>query len=90
MVGELTEGDAFALLTDLRNGLRNDGYALEVVTTGPPVALVIRALDGACDDCLVGKSLMTTYVVNALRDASPEIGPEDIDLRYPNELGAAT
>lgn len=83
MINDLTEGDAFALLTDLRDGLRNDGYDLSVVSVSPRVQLTIRAGTDVCEDCLVGKSLMTTYVVTALRDAAPAIAAEDVEISYP-------
>ncbi len=89
MINDLTEGDAFALLTDLRDGLRNDGYDLTVVSVTPRIELAIRAGADVCEDCLVGKSLMTTYVITALRDAAPEITPEDVGISYPADVAAA-
>jgi hypothetical protein len=80
---DLTEGDVHALLTDLRDGLRRDGYDLEVLAATPRVRLAIRADADACEDCLVGKSLMTRYVVIALRDLSPDISEDDVELDYP-------
>ncbi len=83
MIDDLTEGDVHALLTDLRDGLRRDGYDLDVLAVTPRVRLAIRAGEAACEDCLVGKSLMSRYVVSALRDLSPGIDVDDIELDYP-------
>jgi hypothetical protein len=82
---DLAEGDVYAQLTDLRNGLGADGYRLEIIGVSSRVELAIRADEDACADCLVGKSLMTTYVVTALRDLSDSITADDVQIAYPNE-----
>ena len=88
-MNELHEGDLFAQLTTLRDGLRADGYGLDIVATTPQVSLAITAGPDACEDCLVGKELMIRYVVAALTDLDSAIGPEDVRLLYPGETPAA-
>lgn len=82
---ELHEADVYALLTDLRDGLRADGYELELVATAPHISLAIGAGPDACEDCLVGKELMTRYVITALSEIDAGITPNDVRLTYPGE-----
>ena len=84
----LNEGDVFAQLTDLRNGLERDGYDLRIVDIESQVHLAIVAGDNVCEDCLVGKDLMVGYVVTALRDLDPAIASDDVRLDYPKDAAA--
>ena len=82
---DLHQGDVSAFLTDLRQGLRSDGYELDVVATSPKVEVAISAGPDACEDCLVPKDLMARYVVNALRELDDELTTDDVVLTYPGE-----
>ena len=83
----LDTGEVHAMLTQIRDGLRSDGYSIDVLAVSETVDLAIVALPDACDDCLVGKPLMAEMVAGLLRTMEPSIGPEHIRIRYPGESG---
>ena len=88
-MNDLHEADVYALLTDLRDSLRSDGYEMSVVAVSPQVSLAIEAGPDACEDCLVGKELMARHISTALNELDPSLSFSDISLTYPGEVGAA-
>ena len=85
MHNALHESDVFALLTDIRDSLRSDGYELNVRSVAPQVSLAIEARPDACEDCLVSKDLMARYVVAALVELDPDLAESDIEIAYPGD-----
>jgi hypothetical protein len=70
-----------AALAGLRAGLEADGYELAAqAVEGGRYRVEITATENACEDCLVPKPLMARLVASAL-----DVGPDHIELRYPNE-----
>lgn len=70
-------------LQDLSKGLDADGYELVVLEANDDVVEVaVRALDGACEDCLVPKELMAPMIQSTL---PPPLAAGRVVLHYPNE-----
>lgn len=86
----LHESDVYALLTDIRDSLRSDGYELTVRSVAPQISLAIDAGPDACEDCLVGKDLMSKYVVAALSELDQQLDASDIAIAYPGEGSVPT
>ena len=81
----LHESDVHALLTDIRDSLRSDGYELTVRSVTPQLSLAIAAGPDACEDCLVGKDLMARHVVAALEELDANLDASAIAITYPGE-----
>jgi hypothetical protein len=64
----------------LRSALAADGYEMDIAEAGDRVAVVIRAAEGACADCLVPKDMMRGMLGEALG-----VDPGAIDLAYPRD-----
>lgn len=85
-VGDLTPSDASRLLSGLREGLKSDGYELEVSNVDGKLQLrIVVAREDACEDCLVPKEIMSQVAAVALHEGSTSITADDIVLRYPAE-----
>jgi len=84
------ESDVYALLTDIRDSLRSDGYELTVRSVAPQISLAISAGPDACEDCLVGKDLMIRHVMVALSELDPQPETSDIAIAYPGEGSVPT
>lgn len=67
-------------LRTMRAALEADGYLLDVTEDGERLDARISAGPGACEDCLVPKTIMRAMLQQAL--GVPE---QSIDLRYPGE-----
>ncbi|ODU04257.1 MAG: hypothetical protein ABS81_10910 [Pseudonocardia sp. SCN 72-86] len=76
-----TEIAAQEALSGIRQSLQVDGYDLEVTGFESAVLRVgVRALDGACEDCLVPPSAMETMIKAAMPS---DIRVERVELTYP-------
>lgn len=80
---ELHEPDVYALLSNIRRGLDQDGYDLEIVSVGDGVELDITAREDACEDCLVGKQVMREMIADSIADMYEEMTAESVTVRYP-------
>lgn len=70
-------------LEELSKGLDADGYELVVLeANGEVLEVAVRALDDACEDCLVPKDLMAPMIQSTL---PPHLGTSKVVLHYPNE-----
>lgn len=70
-------------LGDLKEGLSSDGYDLTLAPgAGETMRVQISAREGACEDCLIPKSMFLDYVVSALDGQVPR---EQVELFYPGE-----
>lgn len=81
---DVLESDVYAGLTGIRRGLEADGYLIDV-EIGDVLTVNIVAGPGACEDCLVSKTVMKGIVGEALRDLGLELNDEEIELRYPTD-----
>lgn len=71
-------------LKELQDTLAVDGYSLVVDVAGDRAVARLSAADGVCDDCLVPKPVMKSFLSSAL--ALPD---SRIDLVYPDEAVTA-
>ena len=70
-------------LDGLRESLEADGYDLRVDSLeGGRLTLSIVANEGACEECLVPKTIMTELVKQSLSDGS---GVTDVEVHYPTD-----
>jgi Fe-S cluster biogenesis protein NfuA len=83
-MNDKSEQQITAALEGITNALRVDGYALEVEDVSDTLSLRIRALEDACEDCLVPAGVMAQTISGALKGAFP---PDRIQVAYP--AGAA-
>lgn len=68
-------------LDGIVSAMRADRYELEVLDASKDsLSLRIRALDGACDDCLAPEPVMATVLSGALNG---RYAPEAIHITYP-------
>lgn len=76
-----TVTDVQASLQPLAEGLRADGYELEVLdATDSGLQLRVIALAGACEECLVPKDAMVQVVSASL---GRRYGADEISVQYP-------
>lgn len=81
------QAEVEAALEGLRRDLRIDGYDLQVVRLeGPRLDLAIRALEGACEECLVPQAMMQRMIVATL---PAHLQSLDVRLEYPTEGSGA-
>ena len=81
------EEAARGALEPIASTMTNDGYALTVLEA-PEGALDVRivALEGACEDCLVPKSVMVPMIESLLADSG--VSASHITVAYPVEVGS--
>jgi hypothetical protein len=72
--------DITAALAGITDALRVDGYALEVEDVTDTLSLRIRALEDACEDCLVPEGVMAQTISGALKGS---YRPDQIRVAYP-------
>lgn len=84
----MTEMEAAArgALEPIAMSMTSDGYALSIqeIADGA-LAVRIEALEGACEDCLVPRSVMVPMIESLLNDNG--IRPSRVDVAFPNESG---
>ncbi len=68
-----------------REGLAASGYALDIAEQGDALRVTVRALDGACEDCLVPKPVFAEILRRELSDAG--LAVPGIHVVYPAEAG---
>lgn len=68
-----------------REGLEASGFALDCTDQDGRLRLTIRALEGACEDCLVPKPVFTSILSRELGDGGVTV--KGIDVVYPVEVG---
>lgn len=68
-------------LEPTRKGLEAAGFTLALVVNGPRLQLKVVPGGGACEDCLVPKSLFRQMAADELRDAGLPV-PE-LEVLYP-------
>ena len=72
-----------ASLQPLCDSFAADGYRMTVAEfAGGCLTIVIEAGEGACEECLVPKEIMSGIVEHSL---PPDAGVERIELFYPRE-----
>lgn len=70
-------------LADLKEGLAVDGYELTVRPgRAQGVRVHIEALEGACEDCLIPKSIFLDYLMSAF---DGQVTRDQVELFYPGE-----
>jgi hypothetical protein len=74
-----------AALRPVSDGLRSDGYEVEVSVVDDVISVRVTAGPDACADCLVPKPLMTDIVVQALGDVGLQVPSERVRLTYPGD-----
>ena len=67
-----------------REGLEASGFAIDCADQGGRLLFTIRALEGACEDCLVPKPVFTSILSRELADGG--IAVDAIDVVYPVEV----
>lgn len=68
-------------LGGIRESLQADGYDIEVAgLKGSTLSVTIRALEGACADCLVPASVMEGIIMSVV---SPATAVDRVELTYP-------
>jgi hypothetical protein len=77
-------------LTPISGALAADGYELAVSQpSGDLLRVQISAGPEACEECLIGKSMMQSMIETALKSAGLQVPP--LDVVYPVEgPGAST
>lgn len=64
-----------------REGLAAAGYAIDVNTRGGTLVFSVRAEDGACEECLVPKSIFVDILGRELADAGLQVA--SLEVLYP-------
>lgn len=64
-----------------REGLAAAGYAIDVQGRGAGLLFTVRALDGACEECLVPKPIFVDILGRELADAGLAVG--QLEVIYP-------
>ena len=78
------EEAARSALEPIASTMASDGYALTVSEIPSGVLDVrIEALEGACEDCLVPKSVMVPMIESLLADGG--VRPTHVSVAYPTE-----
>jgi len=76
-----------ASLAATREGLEVAGFSLEVAEHNGRLSLTIGATEGACEECLVPKSLFLQMVRDEIAAAGEKV--DGIDVVYPVDLKTA-
>ena len=64
-----------------REGLEASGFAIDCTGQDERLVFTLRALEGACEDCLVPKAVFTSILARELADGG--IAAAGIDVVYP-------
>lgn len=68
-------------LDPFREALRSDGYEIELASIAPgQLEFTIKALDGACEECLVPEQVMAQMIAS---DLPPAVSSAKISIHYP-------
>ena len=68
-------------ITGTREGLEASGFAIDCTGQDERLVFTLRALEGACEDCLVPKAVFTSILAREL--ANGGIATTAIDVVYP-------
>ena len=68
-----------------REGLEASGYAIDCAERNGRLSFTIRAMDGACEECLVPKPVFASILGRELAEGGIEAG--EFDVAYPVEAG---
>ena len=68
-------------LEPTRKGLDAAGFDLELADADGTLRLLVRARAGACEDCLVPKSLFRRMAADEIQEAG--LPPPELDVVYP-------
>jgi hypothetical protein len=72
-------------LSDMREMLAEDGYALSWFVDGSEIVVNIAATAAACPECLVPKTLMSMLVSEALERRNLVMSSSSVRLIYPTD-----
>lgn len=72
-------------ITATREGLEASGYAIDCAQREGRLVFTIRAMEGACEECLVPKPVFTSILGRELAEGGIEAG--EFDVAYPVESG---
>ena len=70
-----------AALSPTREGLAAAGFSLSLAEANGRLQMTVVAGEGACEDCLVPKSLFRQMATDEIRDGG--LTPVEIDIAYP-------
>jgi len=71
-------------LEPTRKGLDAAGFDLDVTEADGKLRMLIRAREGACEDCLVPKSMFRQMAVDEIEAAG--LPPPELEIVYPLDL----
>ena len=67
-----------------REGLAASGFAIDCADQEGRLRFTVRALEGACEECLVPKPVFTSILSRELSDGGIEV--DQIEVVYPIEM----
>lgn len=71
-------------LEPTRKGLDAAGFDLDLAEAEGRLRLLVRAREGACEDCLVPKALFRSMATDEIREAG--LPAPELDIVYPLDL----
>jgi hypothetical protein len=74
-------------LEPTRQGLDAAGFDLDLAEADGKLRMLVRAREGACEDCLVPKSLFRRMAVDEIQEAG--LQQPEIEILYPLDLRRA-
>lgn len=76
-------GTVQVALNGVETMLRSDGYELRIEKQAETLTVIIDAQPDACEECLVPKSMMSSFISSALEKADLHVGT--FELIYPTD-----
>lgn len=76
-----------AAISGTREGLAASGFEIDCAEQAGHLVFTVRALEGACEDCLVPKPIFASILKQELGDGGIHV--EAFEVVYPVEVGNA-